>query len=89
MIKLQNDEICVVQSKESGENCGYKWNVKFLSLEGYDICWKKEQAEQFKKQLQDDYEKSRVLSKIDEYCTGRETIDVITLLSLGLRGRGE
>lgn len=34
-------------------------------------------------------DKARTLSKLDTYCTGRETVDVITLLSLGLRGRGD
>ena len=32
-------------------------------------------------------EDSRILSKIDRYCTGKETVDVIKLLQLGLRGR--
>ncbi len=53
-IPLTDEDIYVI--KHESEPHPYCWHVKFLSLEGYDICWKKEQAEQLKKQILDDYE---------------------------------
>ena len=55
-IKITEDDIHVILDETVGENDGYKYNVKFLSLEGYDICWKKEQAEQLKKQIIKEHE---------------------------------
>ena len=47
-IKLLPQEVCVVDRSSDadiGENCGYHFSVRLLSEEGYEIVWKKEQAD--------------------------------------------
>ena len=51
-MKLTDEDIQVVLDEEyPTENCGFNYNVKFLSLEGYDICWTKQEAEAVKQQI--------------------------------------
>ena len=46
-IVLTDDDVQVVSDQEQVGD----YNVKFLSLEGYDIVWSKEKAEQLKLQI--------------------------------------
>ena len=50
-MKITEDDIHVIHDISVGKNCGFQYNVKFLSLEGADIVWTKEQAEQLKSKI--------------------------------------
>lgn len=48
---ILDEDIHIIENKDVGDNLGYRFMIKFLSLEGEDICWKKEQAEQLKQEF--------------------------------------
>jgi len=64
-IKLTEEDLHVIHDEDGAGN-GYEFNVKFLSLEGHDICWKKEQAEQLKAQILEDQEKAEMYDKFEK-----------------------
>ena len=48
MIKLTDADMHIISGESNG---GYDWILQFCSLEGYECQWKKEQAEELKKQI--------------------------------------
>lgn len=67
MTDIIEEEICIVPDNDNPTgNCGYNYNVKFISLDGYDICWTKEQAEALKQQILNWKEKSEKYDEIKD-----------------------
>ena len=57
MIPLTEEDIYIIPDDE-----GY--NVKFMSLEGYDVVWTKEEAEELKLQILSDQESANAMHNI-------------------------
>jgi len=76
-MKLREDDIYVIHDASVGENDGYQYNVKFLSLEGEDIVWQKSQAEQLKQQILENQRLRELVEKRIEVCkNNKEEISV-------------
>jgi len=84
-VELSDEDIQIVKSDvENGE---YTKHVKFLSLEGFEITWKPEQAQELKKQiLENQGIRKAVEMRLDMAKTLKDN-DMILLFTDILRGR--
>lgn len=70
---LTYDDVHVILDESVGENEGYRYNVKFLSLEGDDICWQKKQAEDLKQQILNNQAiVEKLKERIDDLIEGKQ-----------------